>query len=516
MKESRPKAIRTKELQRISEHKFENIFCQSAGFEAAKTPLENDYGIDYQVKLIDQQGYMLSEGFVCQLKGRTQLRIKDDTVYVSEFPVKTLNYLGREPMPSYVFVYSHNNDGIYWDSVINICNRLKQGKTEKWKTQKNVTICIPKKNLLDAEQAQVIYKTTHSVCTEIIKVRPTLDFVAALKDYAKISTTLDGNNQNTFIEASQPGLEAKFKLKKEDVDRFHKSVLEGKEISTPVDGGIAEFTFRGEKIYEVTNIASLKIGPNKISDELKLVIPETEHSVGPIKLEVKIWPDKFFGATTKEALPWFFKMEVNREAKKSNFSFRFHVEFAKVADYLQYLRFMEALGRVKKLNIVSVKDPAKMVKLNAREVPSVNNWQKEFFENLLIIEKHTGLKFHIPERSNREEIELVRLYAALISKGSVMFPASAKFTTTIKGDDLRKQAPTLLSQRDRLIVDLKNEFLICGERIEFDTKYILEDAGLSVTSRKLVETVDNLDGEKMYELEYESVTGKEGYLVLKS
>lgn len=510
-----PKMLPSVELRKISERKFEEIFSRSAGYQTMKVPQEDDYGIDYIVSLIDSNGCVLSESFTCQLKAVTKTLLgRNENIIFKSFPVKTLNLLSEKPLPSYVFLYDHSNSMIYWEKIERICHFLDANK-ENWEKQDTVTIYFPQTNILNANKINEIYNEVQNLCKIIRDATPTLNIVDSLKKYADVNVTFGDKSQNINIMPKESGLGGSLKLKAKDVAELQKALKEGLPFDGQVEGGVTEFTFKGEKICEF-QVEKVQVQPQNISQSMKFRIPQSTVSIGPFKLIIK--KTNFFvkGQTGKEYLPWFIEMNLNiNEANKCNIGFKFFKNFASVKNYLEYLRFMDYLQVKKSLEIIVEDDEKKIINFKLSEdFPEIEKWRIEFFENLMLIEEYTSTKFSIPDKVNKDEIEQVYIYSHLLSTGKCKL-SSPTTSFEMRGREIKEQIDTIEKVGAELRLDYSYNNIICDGAIAYDAELVIENAILDEKSCALLREINAFEADKLYSLTYKSVEGGKAYILYK-
>ena len=476
---------------------------------------EDDYGIDYIVKLVDDNGYILSESFSCQLKAVTTTTLDSSgNIVFKGFPVKTLNLLSDEPLPSYVFLYNHSNSMIYWEKIEDICHFLDANK-EHWGKQDTVTIYFPQANILNANKIKEIYNEVQRRCETIREATPTLNIVSVLKKYADVNVTFSDKNQNINIISKESGLGGALKLKAKDMAEFRKALKEGRPFNGQVENGVTEFTYKGEKVCEF-QVEKVQIHPQNISQSMKLRIPQSNFCLGPFKLLVKKTNFLVRGQTGKEYLPWFIEMNLNiNEANKSNIGLKCFANFASVKNWLDYLKFMECLRVKKCLEIIVEDNEEKVVSFKMSEdLPVIEKWAIDFFENLMLIEEHTSIKFDVPDKITKDEIEQAHIYSRLLSTGRCNCTPILSFE--MRGKELKEQIDTINKVGEELKFDYSYNNIICGSVVTYDAELVIENATLDEKSCELLRKVNEFEVDKSYSFTYKSVEGSKAYILYKS
>lgn len=349
----RPKISKTNELKVISEHRFEKLFCNTFGFDSMKVPQEHDYGIDYVVRLIDENKNVLSECFIAQLKSTTKNKTKEQMVKLEGFPVKTLNLLREEVLPAYIFLYNHSKGEMYYCKIGAICEILDK-KNKNWSQQKTATIYLPCDNIVNEEKIKSIYAETQRICQQISKTRTILDEASILKKYANINVKISEKEQNITILSAKKGFGVNIQLALEDAKKMQESFTQGKPFSAYVKDGIAQFTFNKRPIYEPMNIAKIEVNPQKRKRKIKFKIPNNNYEIGPFDMIFSKRRSEIIGETDKDSLPWFFNLKLDIENKKAAFNFKFYPEFSSNEQLFKYLNFMKYLESSKTCEMIDL------------------------------------------------------------------------------------------------------------------------------------------------------------------
>ena len=128
-------------IQHIIETRSRKAFEDLVPVEWVCRPLSPDYGIDYNIEIFEN-GLSTGKSFNVQLKGTDQKTI-DDKVRV-KVKVATLEYFGKQPLPTMFVVYSTKTER-FWAVWIN--NLLKTRKIAE--NQKTMQISLNKSHLIE-------------------------------------------------------------------------------------------------------------------------------------------------------------------------------------------------------------------------------------------------------------------------------------------------------------------------------------------------------------------------------
>lgn len=128
-------------IQHIIETRSRKAFEDLVPDEWVCRPLSPDYGIDYVIEIF-KNGLSTGKSFNVQLKGTDQKTI-DDKVRV-KVKVATLEYFGKQPLPTMFVVYSTKTER-FWAIWIN--NLLKTRKIAE--NQKTMQISLNKSHIIE-------------------------------------------------------------------------------------------------------------------------------------------------------------------------------------------------------------------------------------------------------------------------------------------------------------------------------------------------------------------------------
>jgi hypothetical protein len=138
-----PKVANQHIIDEDAQRIFQTYFNKRNGFLARKLP--EDYGIDYIVELIDDQGQTSGISFYVQLKGTEKIKLKKNFIALS-FKKSTLNLYSRHLYPTFIIIIDVINKQGYWHNSFDLIDELDQ-RNPYWrnKPEKTVTIYIPLK-----------------------------------------------------------------------------------------------------------------------------------------------------------------------------------------------------------------------------------------------------------------------------------------------------------------------------------------------------------------------------------
>lgn len=504
----RPKINEKNELKTISEHRFEKLFCATAGFDPMKVPQEHDYGIDYIVRLIDKDKNVLSDCFVSQLKATSKIKEKEKTIKLSNFPVKTLNLLKEEALPAYIFLYNHAKGEMYYSKIDEVCDLLNK-KNDNWKNQKDATIFLSCKNLVTEETINTIYEETKRICEQINHKKFILEIASILQKYANIDVKFSKKEQNITIHSAKKGFGVSLKLPLDDAKKIKESFTLGKAFTFDLKDAQMQYTFNDKPIYGLKDIVKIKINPKKKKIKIKFKIQDNNYETEILAITVKQIGSDLIGVTERKSLPWFFSFRLNKNTKKTECKLKFYYEFSNNKQFLKYLEFLKSLEISKKCEMIALSSEKTILNLFFEAPPKVQNWLLEFIKNVNCIEKYTNKKFDLTSQITDEDIEQAYIYRKLIMEGRCDLD-TGKLRVNILGEGIKNQINQLLSE-DKLTIKHSYEGCICNEKISYHYELCMEDASLSDESKKLLENPKKIENGKEYELEY--VSSSKVYLI---
>ncbi len=136
-----PKVVNQHIIDEDAQRIFRNHFNKRNGFLVRKLP--EDYGVDYMVELIDDQGQASGISFYVQLKGTEKTKIKNDFIALS-LKKSTLNLYSRHLFPTFIIIIDVINKQGYWHNSFDLIDELDQ-INPFWRSEpeKTATIYIP-------------------------------------------------------------------------------------------------------------------------------------------------------------------------------------------------------------------------------------------------------------------------------------------------------------------------------------------------------------------------------------
>lgn len=150
-RDSMPRISPQKVIDEKAQIIFKSHFNLNNGFLVRKLP--EDYGIDYQVELINSNSQQTSGiSFCVQLKGTNNIRIKEGSVAI-QLKKSTLNLFSRQLYPVIVIIIDTLQGQGYWHNSFDFINELDD-RMPIWRSQtsKTATINVPVYQDFSAEQ----------------------------------------------------------------------------------------------------------------------------------------------------------------------------------------------------------------------------------------------------------------------------------------------------------------------------------------------------------------------------
>lgn len=161
--------------------KIFNYICPD--YWSIQEPSE-DYGIDYLIQVFDKEtGESTKISFFIQLKGTTNY--VENEMYV-KFPIETRYlkyYYTKIDKPVFLIVVDVNTEDSCWLLVQKYINEELEIKNPTWKSQKTITLNIPKEN--NFSNPQIIEKyaeESSSYCNLLINGIPTYELTWEVKN----------------------------------------------------------------------------------------------------------------------------------------------------------------------------------------------------------------------------------------------------------------------------------------------------------------------------------------------
>ncbi len=158
-----PKVVNQHIIDEDAQRIFRIHFNKRNGFLVRKLP--EDYGVDYMVELIDDQGQASGISFYVQLKGTEKTKIKNDFIALS-LKKSTLNLYSRHLYPTFIIIIDVINQQGYWHNSFDLIDELDQ-RNPFWRAEpkKTVTIYIPLKQNFSAPELTKLKQYVVSVHT---------------------------------------------------------------------------------------------------------------------------------------------------------------------------------------------------------------------------------------------------------------------------------------------------------------------------------------------------------------
>lgn len=133
-----PKVVNQHIIDEDAQRIFQIHFNKRNGFLVRQLP--EDYGVDYMVELIDDQGQASGISFYVQLKGTEKTKIKNDFIALS-LKKSTLNLYSRHLYPTFIIIIDVINQQGYWHNSFDLIDELDQ-RNPFWRSEPEITATI--------------------------------------------------------------------------------------------------------------------------------------------------------------------------------------------------------------------------------------------------------------------------------------------------------------------------------------------------------------------------------------
>ena len=418
-----------------------------------------------------------------------------------------------DTLPSYVFFYDLKTDNMYWGELNSLLDVLRV-KGLRWETQDSTTLYFDIQRLVDNNNIDKIYNDTRLFCSRLSTIKSDQDLLDSLLPYCNISIECTEKGKNINLNPIKEGLGFKFAFKIGDFEKFKDSQHKGVPCSLPIDNGKLALTYQNEEIYTIKNIEKVQISPNKKRVPFEIFIPDANVSAGPFNFQLQNRGSFMVFQTEKEHLPWYVRIPIDTQARKSDIKFKFYSEFSNIEEYFKYLIFMKSLSEHKRIMLKNpIMKDRPVAEFTCETTPDVPNWEIEFFENLLCIEKYSKKKLDIPKAVTKDDFDNAYLFSNLFSTGEAKLP-DMKLNFKMPGGHLKEHVATLSSKGKQLIFESTLEIELCGEIFKCEMKMIIDKALPDNVTEKLFNHPKEIQDEKEYSITYIAEKGSVSKVVL--
>jgi len=133
--------------QHVMEEESERIFKNTIPSEWIVRKIPSDYGIDYEVEIVENE-MVTGKRFWVQLKSRKTIVVNSQNSISYSADTKLLNYALSCDFPLLLVLVDLKNEMIYWLPLQDEITFNLQLKNPYWKNQETNTVYIPKHNNL--------------------------------------------------------------------------------------------------------------------------------------------------------------------------------------------------------------------------------------------------------------------------------------------------------------------------------------------------------------------------------
>jgi len=184
--------------QHVIDTQAQSLFLQSLPNEWVPRPMVPDYGIDYEVEIVER-GSLTGFTFYVQLKGTLSLRYNDLSLCLP-FEVDKLSYYAeRVNRPVLILVADLFNNTCLWLYTQRYIREVLRVSNPQWYLQKSVTLYVPKANKLPESLEALVQAVKEGAREEFIKqfgrppLRLTLEIADKLGDPQAIAEAIKKN-----------------------------------------------------------------------------------------------------------------------------------------------------------------------------------------------------------------------------------------------------------------------------------------------------------------------------------
>lgn len=169
--------------QHIIDTQAQALFKQSLPSEWVIRPMVPDYGIDYEVEIVEK-GLLTGFTFYVQLKGTLSPKYADGSLCLP-FEVEKLRYYSeRVNMPVLIVVADLTNQTCLWLYIQKYIREVLRPSNPHWYSQKRVTLFLPGANKIPETWESLAQVAKEGVREELIKQfgRPPLRLTLEIED----------------------------------------------------------------------------------------------------------------------------------------------------------------------------------------------------------------------------------------------------------------------------------------------------------------------------------------------
>jgi len=174
-------------MKRTKQHAIDSqaqlLFRQSLPAEWIVRPLVPDYGIDYEVEIVEGDS-LTGFTFYVQLKGTISPQYKDASLCLPFEVDKLIHYSEKVKRPVFIIVADLINNACLWLYAQRFIREVLRASNPHWYLQGSVTLHIPKANKLPETLEYLVQATKTGTKEEFIQQfgRPTLRLALEIED----------------------------------------------------------------------------------------------------------------------------------------------------------------------------------------------------------------------------------------------------------------------------------------------------------------------------------------------
>jgi hypothetical protein len=174
-------------MKRPKQHTIDSqaqlLFLQSLPIEWVPRKLEPDYGIDYEVDIVEGDSFT-GFTFYVQLKGTLSPKYTDASFCLSFEVDKLTYYSDKVNRPVFIIVADLVNNECLWLYAQRFIREVLRVNNPSWHLQKSVTLHIPKANRLSETSESLAQAAKQGTVEEIVRQfgRPQLRLVLEIED----------------------------------------------------------------------------------------------------------------------------------------------------------------------------------------------------------------------------------------------------------------------------------------------------------------------------------------------
>lgn len=190
--------------QHVIDSRAQSLFLQSLPAEWVVRPRVPDYGIDYEVEIVEGDSFT-GLTFYVQLKGTLSPKYTDASFCLSFEVDKLTYYSDKVNRPVFIIVADLVNNECLWLYAQRFIREVLRVNNPSWHSQKSVTLHVPKANRLPDTSESLVQAAKKGTVEEIVQQfgRPQLRLVLEIEDkLGDPSAIAEAIKQNNYESAS--------------------------------------------------------------------------------------------------------------------------------------------------------------------------------------------------------------------------------------------------------------------------------------------------------------------------